>query len=246
MFSRILLSACIAGLAAALALTAAQAVWITPLIAQAETYEEAAQVNTSAHEHHAASSQENDKSHHHEDAWQPEDSWQRTLATGISNTVMGVGFALMLCGMYVLRPPSGATQGLGWGLAGYVIFFAAPALGLPPDLPGTAAAELSARQYWWLGTAITTAAGLGLIFLQARKPYKLFGIVMLAVPHVIGAPHPAVPQSLSPESLQTQFRLLTIFTNALFWLLLGVLSAAAFKRLGRPSGDHKNNGTAHG
>lgn len=246
MFNRIVISACIAGLAAALALTAAQAVWITPLIAQAETYEEAAQVNTSAHEHHAASSQENDNSHHHEDAWQPQDGWQRTLATGISNTVMGVGFALMLCGMYALRQPPNVSQGLRWGLAGYVIFFAAPALGLPPDLPGTAAAELSARQYWWLGTAITTAAGLSLIFLQARKPYKLFGIVMLAIPHVIGAPHPAVLQSLSPEALQTQFRLITIFTNALFWLLLGVLSAAAFKRLGLPSSDHKNNGAAHG
>jgi cobalt transporter subunit CbtA len=150
---------------------------------------------------------------------------------------MGTGFALMLCGMYALRQPSGAIHGLLWGLAGYVVFFAAPSAGLPPDLPGTAAAELSARQHWWLGAAAATALGLGLIFLQARKLYKMIGILLLAVPHLIGAPHPALPQSLAPETLQTQFRLITIGTNALFWLLLGGLSAAAFRRFPRRLGD---------
>ncbi len=233
MFNRILLSAIIAGILAALALTVAQSAWITPLIQQAETYEDAGKGNTGGHEMHSASALE----HHYEQAWQPEDGWMRTLATGVSNTAMGVGFALILCGMYALRQPSGATQGLLWGLAGYVIFFAAPSVGLPPDLPGTAAAELTARQYWWLGTAASTALGLGLIFLQGRKPYKIIGLLLLAVPHLIGAPHPALPQSLAPEALQTQFRLITIGTNALFWLLLGVLSALAFRRLSLQSGD---------
>ena len=65
----------------------------------------------------------------------------------------------------------------------------------------------------------------------------MIGLLLLAVPHLIGAPHPALPQSLAPEALQTQFRLITIGTNALFWLLLGGLSAAAFKRLSLQSGD---------
>ncbi len=233
MFNRILLSAVVAGILAALALTAAQSVWITPLIQQAETYEDAAQENAGGHEVHSAANAE----HHHEQAWQPEDGWQRTLSAGLSNAVMGIGFALILCGMYALRQPSGVTQGLGWGLAGYVIFFAAPAVGLPPDLPGTAAAELTARQYWWLGTAASTAFGLALIFLQPRKPYMVIGLLLLAIPHLVGAPHPAMPQSLSPETLLAQFRLITILTNALFWLLLGVLSAAAFRHFSRQPGD---------
>ena len=223
MFNRILLSASIAGLLAALALTAAQFVWISPLIQQAEIYEDAAPAHAEAHDH--------------DHAWQPEDGWQRTLFTGASNAVMGIGFALILCGVYTLRQPSGASQGLSWGLAGYVVFFAAPALGLPPDLPGAAVAELSARQYWWLGTAAATATGLGLIFLQPRYPFKIIGALLLAIPHLIGAPRPVSPLSLSPEELQTQFRLIAIFTNALFWLLLGVLSAVVFRRLARLSGE---------
>lgn len=231
MFNRVLLSAFVAGILAALVLTAVQHVWVAPLILQAETYEDAAQAN--GHDAHHAGMGE----HHHERAWQPQNGWQRTLSTAASNSVMGIGFALILCGMYALRPPSGAAQGLGWGLAGYVVFFAAPALGLPPDLPGTAAAELAARQHWWLGTAAATAAGLGLIFLQPRKWLLPVGVLLLLVPHLIGAPHPATPQSLSPEALQTQFRLTTIFTNAVFWSMLGLLSAASYRHFSRQAGD---------
>lgn len=237
MFNRIFLPAALAGVLSALVLTLAQHIWVTPLILQAETYEDAAQANVEAHEtHHAAMGE-----HHHEEAWQPENGWQRTLSSAASNSVMGIGFALILCGMYTLRQPSGAAQGIGWGLAGYFIFFAAPAIGLPPDLPGTAAAELAARQHWWLGTAVATAAGLGLIFLQPRKAYKVVGVLALAIPHLIGAPHPALPLSLAPETLQTQFRLATIFINAVFWLLLGVISAAAFRYFSRPPGHLKSD-----
>lgn len=241
MFNRIFLPAVLAGVLSALVLTLAQHVWVTPLILQAETYEDEAQANANttveAHEHHGVIGHTNDNEHQHEEAWQPENGWQRTLSSAASNSVMGIGFALILCGMYTLRQPSGAAQGIGWGLAGYFIFFAAPSIGLPPDLPGTAAAELAARQYWWMGTAAATAVGLGLIFLQPRKAFKAVGVLALALPHLIGAPHPAMPMSLAPEMLQTQFRLATIFINALFWLMLGVISAAAFKRLAKPTGD---------
>lgn len=237
MFNRILLSAFIAGVLAALVLTMAQHVWVTPLILQAETYEDAAQANVEEREtHHAAMGD-----HHHEPAWQPENGWQRTLSSAVSNSVMGIGFALILCGMYTLHQPSGVAQGLGWGLAGYFIFFAAPAIGLLPDLPGTAAAELVARQRWWLGTAAATAVGLGLIFLQSSKSFKVAGVLLLALPHLIGAPHPAIPLSLSPETLQTQFRLTTIFINALFWLMLGVLSAVTFRYLSRQPSDRMSD-----
>jgi len=231
-----LLSALVAGILAALVLTVAQLIWVTPLIAQAEKLEDAAQVNV-VYEAHATMGEH----HHDEQAWQPQDGWQRLLSTAISNSVMGIGFALILSGMYSLRPPSGMVQGLGWGLAGYVVFFAAPAIGLPPDLPGTAAAELSSRQYWWLGTTVVSALGSGLIFLQVRKPLQVLGGLLLVLPHLIGAPHPAVPLSLAPESLQTQFRLTTIFTNAVFWLLLGLVSAAAFNHFSR----HSDDGVAH-
>ncbi len=221
MFNRILLSACTAGILAALVLAAAQAIWVTPLIMQAEEIEDAAQQDGAAE-------------HQHAPAWQPENGWQRTLATLASNSAMGIGYALMLCGMYALRKPASIMHGLGWGLAGYFIFFAAPAGGLPPELPGTASAELAARQYWWLCTSAATAGGLALIFLQSRNMLRSVGAVLIILPHLVGAPHPAVPASLAPEELQTQFRLATIFVNTLFWMLLGLLSVAAFRHFSRP------------
>jgi cobalt transporter subunit CbtA len=234
MFNRILLSASIAGILAALALTAAQATWVSPLILQAEVYEDAAQAAHAEQHEHAAG---HDHEHNHDHAWQPHDGWQRTLSTVASNSVMGIGFALILCGMYALRQPASLLHGLGWGLAGYLVFFAAPASGLPPELPGTASAELVARQLWWLGTAASTAAGLGLIFLQSRNALRALGAVLLVVPHLINVPHPAIPASLAPEELQTQFRVASLLINALFWSLLGLLSAAAFRHLSKTSHD---------
>jgi len=100
---------------------------------------------------------------------------------------------------------------------------------LPPELPATAAAELLTRQAWWLATVFATAIGLSLLFLQTNKILRVAGLLLLAAPHLIGAPQPEVPSSLSPEELQSQFRYATAWTNALFWLLLGGLSAALFQ-----------------
>lgn len=216
-FKRIVLAAALAGCFAALALSVAQALWVTPLILQAETYEEAASVDL-AHAHDEAA------------AWQPEDGWQRLFATSISNSAMGIGYALILMGLYLLRRPAGVIQGLAWGLAGYTVFFAVPSLGLPPELPGTTTANLLGRQYWWLGTAAVTALGLGLLFLQTRRLLQALGLLLLAIPHLIGAPGLAESVSLAPDALQTQFRIATLASNALFWLLLGLLSSAAFRR----------------
>lgn len=222
MFKHIMFSAALAGSVAALLLSLLQIFWVTPLILQAETYETAAEAvfhePTAIHVHD-------------ETAWQPEDGWQRTLSTAGSNVVMAVGFALMLTGLYALRKPTGIWQGLAWGLAGYAVFFAAPAIGLPPDLPGTTAAALMLRQYWWLGTALATAGGLGLIFLQGRWPLRMTGLVLLLIPHLLGAPQPEMAESLAPALLQNQFRWASALSNAVFWMALGMLSALIFNRL---------------
>ncbi|MCQ8117126.1 CbtA family protein [Methylomonas rosea] len=223
MFKQIVFSSVLAGIAAALLLSVLQIFWVTPLILQAETYEVAAEAV--AHGHTA------DDHAHDETAWQPEDGWQRTLSTISSNILMASAFALMLAGAYALRKPPCIRQGLAWGLAGYAVFFAAPSLGLPPDLPGTAAAEVMARQVWWLGTALATALGLGLLFLQSRWPLRATGILVLLIPHLLGAPQPEIAGSLAPEILQTQFRWVSALTNAVFWMALGVSSSLTFNRM---------------
>lgn len=225
MFKRIAQTAGFTGLLAALFLTLLQSIWIVPLILQAETYENARTEQVHEHAENAPAGHV-----HNEEAWSPEDGWQRILSTTGGNLVVAVGFALMLAGLYTLRAPGKTSQGVLWGLAGFAVFTLAPTLGLPPELPGTAAADLTQRQIWWIGTAASTAAALALIVFGKHWPLKVLGVAILLVPHVIGAPQPAVHESLAPEALESQFKIASLLTNALFWIALGVISAWLFRR----------------
>ncbi|MDT3236546.1 CbtA family protein [Pseudomonas syringae group genomosp. 3] len=200
MFKRIAQTAGFTGLLAALLLTLLQSFWVVPLIQQAETYEKA----PAEHVHEHADGAVAEHSHAHDEAaWEPEDGWQRVLSTTGGNLVVAVGFA---------------------------VFVLAPTLGLPPELPGTAAAELSQRQLWWIGTAASTAAGLALLVFGQNWRLKVLGAAILVVPHVIGAPQPLIHESLAPEALESQFRVASLLTNALFWVALGLISAWLFRR----------------
>ena len=231
MIKRIAQTAGFTGLAAALLLTLLQSFWVAPLILQAETFEKAPAATEVVHEHAAGAA-----AHTHDaEAWEPEDGWQRVLSTTGGNLVVAVGFALMLAGLYTLRAPTRTAQGLLWGLAGYATFVLAPTLGLPPELPGTAAADLAQRQMWWVGTAASTAAGIALVVFGRHWALKILGAAILAVPHVIGAPQPEVHSMLAPEALEAQFKIASQLTNAAFWLALGLISAWLFRRKGGAS-----------
>ncbi|HSC75014.1 MAG TPA: CbtA family protein [Pseudomonadales bacterium] len=221
--------ALLAGLLAALILTLVQAFAVTPLILEAETYEQAAEaaVVPATHHHDATAAHEHE---HDENAWQPEDGWQRTLSTASANLLMGVGYALMLVSLYRFRAPQNALIGLAWGMAGYAVVFVAPAMGLHPELPGTAAAELSARQEWWTGTALATASGLALCVFSRAWGLKIVGLLLIGLPHFIGAPQPAIAEALAPEELQHRFIFASALVNATFWLALGLLTAIFFRK----------------
>ena len=238
--------ALLAGFAAALVLTLVQFFTTTPLILQVETYDqetveqEAVSVQSVAqhghdHDHshdHADEGQpklQAEEHHHDPDAWSPEDGWQRTLSTASANLLMGAGYALLLVGLYHFRAPTSAMAGLAWGAAGFVSLFAAPALGLHPELPGTASADLLDRQTWWLGTVLATAAGIGLCVFSRVWVLKGFGMALLVMPHVVGAPQPVVHAALAPVELQHQFFLASAIANAVFWLLLGWISSVLFR-----------------
>ena len=238
------LAAIVAGLIAALVFTVIQSVWVTPLILQGEVYEDAAEAAPHSHgghivaadadgHHHDEAHEAAEGDHHHdENEWKPEDGWQRTLFTFGANLLMGVGYALVLVALYLLwREPRYILDGALYGVAGFMVFFAAPALGLPPELPGTAAAELSVRQEWWAMTAAATAVGLFLMFSQRGWWMRILGFMIIVAPHFIAAPQPAVESSLAPAELQSQFRAATTVANAAFWLTLGVASAAMFRKL---------------
>ena len=225
MIKRIAQTAGFTGLLAALLLTLLQSFWVAPLILQAETYEKPAA--THVHEHDASAM----PGHTHDaEAWEPEDGWQRVLSTTGGNLVVAVGFALMLAGLYTLRAHTRTSQGLLWGLAGYATFCLAPTLGLPPELPGTAAADLLQRQTWWITTAASTAVAIALVVFGKHWALKLLGAVILVIPHIVGAPQPIEHSSLAPEALETQFKIASQLTNLAFWLALGAISAWLFSR----------------
>jgi cobalt transporter subunit CbtA len=237
--------ALLAGIGAGLASWGAHMLGTTPLILEAEVYENAGaaadpaapSVATDAeavgHSHDAAVAD-----HHHDaEAWAPADGWERNLYTLGAEVVTGVGFALLLTAAIVFFG-KGADwrRGLLWGLAGFACFSLAPSFGLPPELPGTEAAPLLDRQIWWIGTVIATAGGL----FAAARLRNVYGyaiaVILIALPHIVGAPQPEAPGALAPEELEHRFILVAIATSLVFWLVLGVLTGAFFKRYANEAG----------
>ena len=156
---------------------------------------------------------------------------RRILLTAVANISLATGFALLLCAVIHLRGGvSGWKAGLLWGLAGYAVFFLAPSLGLPPELPGTEALPLAARQQWWLMAVAASAAGLALACWGRHWVVKLAGIGLLLAPHLFGAPHLHEAVSAAPAALASAFIGATAFANAVLWLTLGLLSSVLYRK----------------
>jgi cobalt transporter subunit CbtA len=234
---RIIYAAALAGLLAGLLLTLIQVMQVSPIIHQAEVHEHKAASSShlnaasshTAHDHHANSHHE--AAHAHEER-HPENGWERTGFTALANISQAVGFGLFLGAAFCLRKAVvDWRSGLLWGIAGYAIFFIAPSLGLPPELPGTNAAPLLDRQIWWVMMVLATAAGLALMCFSTRWKLKLAGLALLVVPHFLGAPHPAIEGSTAPMQLTQDFLYATAIANAVFWLALGSLMGFFYKRI---------------
>ena len=106
-----------------------------------------------------------------------------------------------------------------------------PAFGLPPELPGTDAGALQNRQAWWLVTVTLSAAGIALLGLARGWPWKAAAVALIAIPHLVGAPHPDSHTMLAPPELLQTFIVATAIANAVFWVVLGTGCAIAFKKL---------------
>jgi cobalt transporter subunit CbtA len=222
MFKRIISAVAFAGVFAGLLLTAIQQIEITPLIHKAEVQEEAAiAASQSAHEHASTGGEQK--------AWAPRRGWERLLASAVSNTVLAIGFALLLVSAMSRQGKTGWRAGLLWGTAGYAVFFVAPSLGLAPELPGTESAPLRDRTLWWVGTVIFSAAGLWLVAFSTKSTIRVLGLVLLAAPHAIGAPQPAAQGGTNSVELAKDFLRATYFANAAFWLALGGLAGLFYK-----------------
>ena len=229
MFRRIVFSAVLAGVVAGVLLTGIQQLRVAPIIAEAETYE-AAGPAAATHALDADGSRHEHGDHAH-GTWSPADGLERTFRTGVANIGMAIGFALLLAAAFSLRDDVSWRQGLLWGIGGYAAFFALPALGMAPELPGTEAAALEDRQGWWLVTVTLSAIGVALIGLTRGWPWKAAAAVLIAIPHLVGAPHPDTYHTLAPAELLRTFIVATAIANAVFWVVLGAGCAIAFRKL---------------
>lgn len=243
MFRRIFGAALGAGLAVGLVIALVQQVALVPLIMKAEVYESgkaathkhsalqapadspnviANAIVTPAHAHGAAATADG-----------KDEPW-RDVLTWIATTLATIGFSLLLVGAYAVSGRNvDAREGLMWGIAGFAAFALAPAFGLPPELPGSVAAELVSRQVWWIGTVVATAGGIGLLVFMRANWATAVAVLLLLAPHVIGAPHPHEGAGVVPPELAASFAARSIAVNALTWALLGLATGALYSRFGR-------------
>jgi len=223
-FRNIVVVAALAGAIAGLGMTATQQLTTVPLILQAEVYEEQA-ASAPAHDHGNVATAQAGAHKHGDEGWSPADGFERTAFSVLANIVTGVGFALLLVAASELFGGiKNWRQGVFWGLAGFAVFTLAPGLGLPPELPAMPAADLGARQLWWVATALSTAIALGLLFYGRPLVAVLAAIALLVAPHLIGAPQPVSYESPIPEGLHHSFIVAVVLTTLLFWVLLGGLA----------------------
>jgi cobalt transporter subunit CbtA len=208
----------LAGFSAGLLLFTVQHFAIFPLIQKAEVYESAAERAMPG-----MSAEENE--------WHPADGAERALFTLASTLASSIGFAALLFGIVALKPFSlDWKSGALWGMAAFACIGLAPAIGLPPQPPGVAVADLYARQIWWVSTAVLSAIGLWLLLdRQKRWAIRGIGFLPLILPHLIGAPV-APGHSSVPPDLVHEFALLSLLTTAMFWLALGSIGGALSAR----------------
>ncbi len=231
MLKPLLTSALFAGLIAGLFAAGLQQAFLVPLIAEAELYETGAVVHFGGAEAAAAG--------HGAEAGDAavagaEGDLTRTLLTMLMTVLGTCGFGLILVAGFALAERMALTRidlrtGLMFGLAAFAATQLLPSMGLSPELPGMGAGELGQRQLWWLFTVAGTLAGIGLIA-WGNTATKIVGAVMIAAPHLVGAPHPEAFEGVVPPELSALFTARVLAIGALGWAALGALAGHFWSR----------------
>ncbi|WP_347311948.1 CbtA family protein [Defluviimonas sp. SAOS-178_SWC] len=232
MIQRMLAGGLIAGFAAGLLAALLHFAFIQELILLGEEYETGALVHFAGagtagaevgHDHAAG-----EAAHDHGDGGAEGSPLGRNVLTVLFTGLTYAGYGLLLIAGFALAnqlgQEVGPRDGLLWGIAGYAAFQLAPAMGLPPELPGSVAADITDRQIWYFGTVIATGAALALLaFGRGIVPAVVAG-ALLAAPHVIGAPHPDGYFGVAPPELAGEFAARALGVGFTAWVVLGWLA----------------------
>ncbi|TGM98535.1 CbtA family protein [Leptospira dzoumogneensis] len=251
-FSDLLRTGIFSGLVSGLVLGILVCVWNLPLILEAEKFESKSiseNPNTSRTHTHSHS---HGKDHSHTKAGSASDEkietdglWQkRNLGTFIGSVLLGISFGVLISLWMVLFPPKDFLESpslskavflsILFAVAGFLIFFGIPFLGLPPELPGRAsgAYDYPERQAWWylsVGSSLVGVLGSRILlsYLNVRNLVKwafaLITVLFFAgLPFYIGVPEIS-EDFAAPKELRIQFEYVSLLTNLVFWYLLSSL-----------------------
>jgi cobalt transporter subunit CbtA len=234
MITRALLATIFVGLFSGLLMTAVQQWRVVPLIIAAEAFEGN---KPATHEHGAVKSGLSlitpAFAHEAGEELGPL-GLSRLGGTVLANLVTYCGLALLLLGVSTLLGKQlSLANALVWGACGWLSLHFLPAIGLPPELPGFPAAELQARQIWWVATVGLSAAGLAMLALKQSVAFKLGGLFLIALPHVFGAPQPVDITTAVPALYAAEYSVAALTASLISWLVLAFGLGFANDRLAR-------------
>lgn len=216
MLSKLLTSALFAGAATGLIVGLLQLLFVQPVLLHAELYESGELIHFGAASVSA-----------HPDL--PRFDPVRDLLSIVFTMLTYTGYGMMLVALMLLAEERGAEidarTGIIWGVAGFVTAHLAPGFSLAPEVPGAAAADVGARQIWWFATV--AAAGIAMWLIAFGRNWTMWGIaiILLAAPHLIGAPAPDTFAGPVPTEIGALFAARAFGVGLAAWIILGSSSA---------------------
>lgn len=224
MLQRFLISALFAGAAAGLIAGLLQLAFVQPVLLHAELYESGQLVHFGTGEVASAHPQ------------LPGFDAARDLLSVVFTMLIYTGYAMLMLAAMSIAEERGARidgrKGVLWGVAGFVAFHFAPGMSLPPEVPGVAAADVAARQIWWFATA--GSAAIAMMLIGFGRSWVAWGaaILLLAMPHVIGAPEPSQFAGPVPTEIGALFAARAFGVGLAAWVLLGSFAGYFWQREG--------------
>ena len=237
MFQRLLSGALTAGIGAGLVAALLHFVFVQELILLGERYEMGEIVHFAqdvTHDHDATAENHDAHDDGHDHGHGETSTLTRNALTVFFTVALYVAYGLLLIAGFVIAAQfgiqPGPAQGALWGLAGFAAFQLSPAMGLAPELPGTLAADIGARQVWWWGTLVATGLAAVLLAYGRSVVFAALGGVLLLAPHLIGAPVIDGFHSPAPAELGALFSARVLGVGLVSWLALGWLAGWQWSR----------------
>lgn len=167
-------------------------------------------------------------------AEEADSTFSRNAWTTLFFAATYAGYGMMLVAGFALATLLGKTitlrEGLLWGIAGFVAIQLAPAMGMEPKLPGTAGADLGQRQLWWISTAVASGVGVFLLAYGKGLLPVVAALILLAAPHVIGAPRLDGYSGVAPPEVAAMFATRVLGVGFIVWTAMGAVAGWLWSR----------------